>query len=292
MSDPSVLDPLHDPDGLLDDPLRTADIETMRASFPTTGTDWIPAGGSRAKRSLRVRAAVALQPLLQRVEQFHSATTRAALRQENDSRILEWRVKELEYAVRRLQRLTRPPAPADGPAGRAAASATPDASPSRADVATLAEAFAAGPVVDLECGDGALLARMRERGIAAIGVDASHEAAGRCAAEGFNAFGAAWPAVLADLRTASVAGIVVPAGFDLLPGRDRRRAAENVVRALRPGGVAVFERPQPRPPHAAVFDERASIAPETLAAALAEAGLVNAQIADDASRVRVERGAP
>ena len=87
-------------------------------------------------------------------------------------------------------------------------------------------------------------------------------------------------------------GRIAFAGFDLLPGRDRRRAAENVVRALRPGGVAVFERPQPRPPHAAVFDERASIAPETLAAALAEAGLVNAQIADDASRVRVERGAP
>jgi SAM-dependent methyltransferase len=201
----------------------------------------------------RARIAQLLFPLLGRIEGFQAASTRMHLRHDHDTQILETRVRDVQRIVQDLQRRT-----GHGAAGPSGAELDPVTTASvRSRLGDLPTLFDAGPVVDLRCGDGALLAALRDRGIEGIGVDDDHAAVLRCRARGHEAWVEPWPAYLAHLRRGSVAGIVVPPSLDDLPGAHRRRVLDAVVRALVPGGrVAVETRTGTTRPGDALFQDR------------------------------------
>lgn len=267
-------------DSVLHDPLRTSDLADLERLFRVTDTAWTR-GGKRPVLAARARIAQLLFPLLGRIEGFQAASTRMHLRHDHDTQILETRVRDVQRIVQDLQRRT-----GHGAAGPSGAELDPVTTASvRSRLGDLPTLFDAGPVVDLRCGDGALLAALRDRGIEGIGVDDDHAAVLRCRARGHEAWVEPWPAYLAHLRRGSVAGIVVPPSLDDLPGAHRRRVLDAVVRALVPGGrVALETRTGTTRPGDALFQDRWPLPPDVLADALTIIGFADVEVrADDAA---------
>jgi SAM-dependent methyltransferase len=121
---------------------------------------------------------------------------------------------------------------------------------SRADVIEklgryLAAFDGAGPVCDLGCGRGEFLELAKGQGVEAYGVDSDEEAIATCLALGLDARREDLFEHLESLPGSSLGGVfcsqvVEHLPPDLIPGLMRE-----VHRALAPGGVAVFETPNP-----------------------------------------------
>jgi O-antigen chain-terminating methyltransferase len=103
-----------------------------------------------------------------------------------------------------------------------------------------------GPVIDIGCGRGELLEMLGEDGFQAIGVDLNDtqlEAARRHGAavvqgDGFD--------YLRSLKANSVLAVTGIHIVEHIPFPDLVRLMQEVARVLKPGGVAVFETPNPR----------------------------------------------
>ena len=99
--------------------------------------------------------------------------------------------------------------------------------------------------VDLGCGRGELLQLLREQGLAAYGVDNSDEMIAHCRRNGHEVIHGDVVEHLASLPSDSLAGVTSIHVIEHLPFLHLQALFEQCFRALRPGGVAVFETPNP-----------------------------------------------
>ncbi len=100
-------------------------------------------------------------------------------------------------------------------------------------------------VLDLGCGRGEALEVMRERGIAARGVDASARMVAQCREKGLEAEEGDLFETLAGAAPESLGAVVSFHVIEHLPSDSLDRLVRLAWRALAPGGVLIFETPSP-----------------------------------------------
>jgi len=103
----------------------------------------------------------------------------------------------------------------------------------------------AGAVVDLGCGRGELLELLRDAGIAARGVDTNRRMLEHCRARGLDVVEADGLAHLRSLPDASLAAVVGVHLIEHVEFATLLQLFDESLRVLRPGGVAIFETPNP-----------------------------------------------
>lgn len=161
----------------------------------------------------------------------------------------------------------------------------------------------AGEVADLGCGRGEMLKLLRERGIEAIGVDASAEMVTVAREKGLRAEHGDMFAFLADRPAASLGGIVCSHVLEHLWPADHVRFARLCAAGLRPAGILIVETPNPRSLVAGAVNFSCDpthlrpVFPETLAFVLEQAGFERVEIEylspmPDAHRALPATGAP
>jgi O-antigen chain-terminating methyltransferase len=104
---------------------------------------------------------------------------------------------------------------------------------------------AAAPVIDLGCGRGEWLELLRDNGLAARGVDLNRHFLATCRERGLAAAEGDAVSFLASLPDCSVGAVT---GFHIvehLPLEGLLRLLGEAARVLKPGGVAIFETPNP-----------------------------------------------
>lgn len=107
-------------------------------------------------------------------------------------------------------------------------------------------ADAGGEVVDLGCGRGEFLELLRDRGVAAAGLDLSAEMVGVAREKGLRAEQGDLFTYLADRPAGSLGGILCSHVVEHLWPADHMRLARLAAAALRPGGLLIVETPNPK----------------------------------------------
>ena len=104
----------------------------------------------------------------------------------------------------------------------------------------------AAPILDLGCGRGELLEVLRTEGLVASGVDTNRAAVEQCRQQGLSVeLGDAFD-VLRKLPEASLGGLAALHVVEHLPFPLVLKLLDEALRLLRPGGVAIFETPNPK----------------------------------------------
>ena len=104
----------------------------------------------------------------------------------------------------------------------------------------------ASPILDLGCGRGELLEVLRTEGLVASGVDTNRAAVEQCRQQGLSVeLGDAFD-VLRKLPEASLGGLAALHVVEHLPFPLVLKLLDEALRVLRPGGVAIFETPNPK----------------------------------------------
>ena len=104
----------------------------------------------------------------------------------------------------------------------------------------------AAPILDLGCGRGELLEVLRTEGLVASGVDTNRAAVEQCRQQGLSVeLGDAFD-VLRKLPEASLGGLAALHVVEHLPFPLVLKLLDEALRVLRPGGVAIFETPNPK----------------------------------------------
>jgi SAM-dependent methyltransferase len=106
-------------------------------------------------------------------------------------------------------------------------------------------AHAAARFVDIGSGRGEMIGMLRERGIDAYGVDNSENMVAQCRDRGLTVVHADAIEHLTSLDPASLAGITSIHVIEHLPFRALMTLFQQAFRVLCPGGVAIFETPNP-----------------------------------------------
>jgi len=101
------------------------------------------------------------------------------------------------------------------------------------------------PIVDLGCGRGEWLEALRERGLAAYGVDTNALAVEGCRARGLDAHHADAVAHLRSLSDAALSGVSAFHLVEHLPLDALVALLDEALRVLRPGGILLLETPNP-----------------------------------------------
>jgi O-antigen chain-terminating methyltransferase len=104
---------------------------------------------------------------------------------------------------------------------------------------------AEAPILDIGCGRGEWLELLKENGLAGLGVDLNHVMASDCRGQGLQVIE---QDAIDFLRNARVGAFGAVTGFHIiehLPFRRLVALIDATLRALRPGGVAIFETPNP-----------------------------------------------
>ena len=104
----------------------------------------------------------------------------------------------------------------------------------------------ASPVVDLGCGRGEWLELLQEQGFRASGVDQNHVLVEECVGAGLDVAEGDLLTHLCSLPDQSIGAVT---GFHILehlPFETLLNVFDQTVRVLRPGGVAIFETPNPQ----------------------------------------------
>jgi len=118
----------------------------------------------------------------------------------------------------------------------------------RAYLDTIREAQAgteASPVVDVGCGRGEWLELLAEHGLCARGADLNDVMVNACRARGLEVMEADVLTYLRELPDSSVGAVTAFHILEHLPFRTVVSVIEESVRVLKPGGVAIFETPNP-----------------------------------------------
>jgi len=102
------------------------------------------------------------------------------------------------------------------------------------------------PVLDLGCGRGELLEVLRENGMAARGADTSTAFVKRCKEQGLEVEHADALSVLRRLSEAALGAVTAIHVIEHLSLPDLAALVGECARVLRPGGVALFETPNPK----------------------------------------------
>lgn len=103
-----------------------------------------------------------------------------------------------------------------------------------------------GPVLDLGCGRGELLALLQERGVAARGVDGSAEMVALCRERGLEVEEQDLLDALRVAEPESLGAVVSVHVVEHLPPEALERLVRRAFGALRPGGALLLETPNPR----------------------------------------------
>jgi SAM-dependent methyltransferase len=101
------------------------------------------------------------------------------------------------------------------------------------------------PVVDLGCGRGEWLELLKESGMPAVGVDMNGRMVQECAALGLQVTEGDAIEYLGALPAGSVRAVTGMHIIEHLPYRGVLAMLDGALRVLRPGGVAIFETPNP-----------------------------------------------
>jgi len=104
---------------------------------------------------------------------------------------------------------------------------------------------AKAPVLDIGCGRGEWLELLNENGLAASGVDLNRVAAAHCRERGLVVAEADGLDYLRGLKTASIGAVTAIHVIEHIPFRELMFLFDEVRRVLKPGGVAIFETPNP-----------------------------------------------
>jgi O-antigen chain-terminating methyltransferase len=102
------------------------------------------------------------------------------------------------------------------------------------------------PVIDLGCGRGEFLELLRERGIAARGVDGNANAVRECRDKGLDVRVGDLVAYLREQEKGSLGGVFAAQVAEHLPPDVLTALLAESHRALRPGGLLLLETPNPR----------------------------------------------
>jgi SAM-dependent methyltransferase len=101
------------------------------------------------------------------------------------------------------------------------------------------------PVLDLGCGRGELLEVLRDQGLEASGVDSNAAAVDKCRELKLAAMPGDLFEALAGLPDGSLGGVTALHVVEHLPFPLVLRLLDETLRVLRPGGIAIFETPNP-----------------------------------------------
>ncbi|MCA8154887.1 DUF4214 domain-containing protein [Burkholderia contaminans] len=102
------------------------------------------------------------------------------------------------------------------------------------------------PVIDLGCGRGEWLELLRAEGLDAFGVDMNRVFLDFCRDMGLKVHEADAVSYLKSLKSNSVGAITAFHLIEHIPHRDLISLIDEILRVLRPGGVVVFETPNPK----------------------------------------------
>ena len=113
--------------------------------------------------------------------------------------------------------------------------------------------FKKQPVLDIGCGRGELLKILKEDGVNAIGMDINESMVKRCNEQGLTAVQAEALSYLKSQKTGSLGAIT---GFHIvehIPFNFLLRLFSECYRVLAPGGIVIFETPNPESIHVGSF---------------------------------------
>jgi O-antigen chain-terminating methyltransferase len=144
--------------------------------------------------------------------------------------------------------------------------------------------FKKHPVLDIGCGRGEFLQVLKERGIAARGLDLNESMVKRCEERGLDVVQADAMDYLSKQKTGSL-GVIT--GFHIvehIPFNSLLRLFEECHRVVAPGGIVLFETPNPESIHVGSFafyfdpSHLNPLAPDILAFAIENRGFERAEI--------------
>jgi 2-polyprenyl-3-methyl-5-hydroxy-6-metoxy-1,4-benzoquinol methylase len=101
------------------------------------------------------------------------------------------------------------------------------------------------PALDLGCGQGEWLELLREMDIPASGIDWNHELVQACCEMGFDARQGDVPRMLAAVADESLSVVTAFHVLEHVAFPDLLEIIDQAVRILKPGGIAIFETPNP-----------------------------------------------
>jgi SAM-dependent methyltransferase len=102
------------------------------------------------------------------------------------------------------------------------------------------------PIFDVGCGRGELLELLRDEGLPASGVDSNRAAVDKCRAQGLDASAGDAFDALSRIPDQSLGGLTAIHVVEHLPLALLFKLLDEALRVLRPGGVAIFETPNPQ----------------------------------------------
>ncbi len=103
----------------------------------------------------------------------------------------------------------------------------------------------AAAILDLGCGRGELLEVLRENGLKASGVDSNHAAVEQCRARNLDVVAGDLFETLRKTPDATLGGVAALHVVEHLPYPIVLELLDEIVRVLRPGGIAILETPNP-----------------------------------------------
>jgi O-antigen chain-terminating methyltransferase len=102
------------------------------------------------------------------------------------------------------------------------------------------------PILDVGCGRGELLEMLREEGLRASGVDNNRAAVEQCRERGLSVTPRDAFEALGEVADGSLGGLTALHVVEHLPFPLVLKLLDEALRVLRPGGIAIFETPNPK----------------------------------------------
>lgn len=250
--------------GTTPDHERARDMASMHATYRATDGQWSGVGDSPRTRRLRGALARLMFPYNERIEEFLSCSVRMHARHDIGEAELLARVARLEHELagvraREAMNVASEPAPDE----------YVHVPPLRARDLELEIAgfFASGPVVDLRCDRGDLMAQLELAGITAIGIDDRPDAVRCCQRRGLTSYYTTWQEYCSGLHPGSLGGVIMAGLLEHETPARRQLLLSAVLEAAAAGSTVVVGIGDGHDPRS-IFLEGQSLSCTAVAAAL------------------------